>query len=127
MTDFDWVTERHRCSPLAVFESLKIELQSDVKARNAVRGEDRYYGFESTVVQGDSIVVIRNGNNISDSVTFSLEDGKIVVYDRKRTPLLEATLTLNNKGECRLKIKGEECELWHLRKMALEELFFGKF
>lgn len=127
MNDFDWVRERHRCSPLAVFEALKIQLEKDVKARNAVRGDDRYYGFDFTVFQVDSIVVARNGNNISDAVTLSLVDEKIVVYDRKRTVLLEATLTLNNKGECRLKIKGEEYELWHLSKMALEELFFGEF
>jgi hypothetical protein len=34
-------------------------------------------------------------------------------------------LTLNNNGECRLRVKDEELEQWQVRRMALEELFFG--
>ncbi len=36
------------------------------------------------------------------------------------------TLTLNNKGQCRLRIDGgEELEQWQVRRIMLEELFFG--
>jgi hypothetical protein len=38
-----------------------------------------------------------------------------------------ATPTLNSKGECRLKINGEEYESWYLRKIALEEIFFRDY
>jgi hypothetical protein len=36
-----------------------------------------------------------------------------------------ATLTLNNEGECRLLVNGQELEEWQFRKMMWEELFFG--
>lgn len=39
---------------------------------------------------------------------------------------LRATITLNNEGRCMLKVDGEELEPWNVRRMALEDLFFGK-
>jgi hypothetical protein len=36
----------------------------------------------------------------------------------------KATLTLNDMGECRLKINGQEREFWQFRRTALEDLFF---
>jgi len=46
------------------------------------------------------------------------------VNDKDGKKILEATLTLNDSGECRVKIGGQEYELWQMRKKALENLFF---
>jgi hypothetical protein len=127
MTDeaeFNWVRERHSCSAYAIFMKLKLEIEQDVAERNALRPEERWYGFR-VVSHGAAFSVMREGNKISKSATFSIKDDQIVVVDDKDKVVLKASLTLNDDGECRFKIEGKERESWHLRKLVLEEMFFG--
>ncbi len=119
-----WVRERHSCSAYAMFVKLKLEIENDVKERNDVRPEERWYGFR-VVSRGSAFSVVRDGNRIGKSVTFSLENEEIVVKDDDDKIVLKASLTLNDEGQCRFKINGKERESWHLRKMVLEEMFFG--
>jgi hypothetical protein len=58
-------------------------------------------------------------------VNFSLEGDEIVVCAGNEI-ILRATITLNNEGRCMLKVDDEELEQWQVRRMALEDLFFGK-
>jgi len=60
-------------------------------------------------------------------VNFNLTEHSIVISDQDGNTIFEAVATLNDEGECRLKVTGQEKELWQVRKMALEELFFKKY
>jgi len=122
--EINWVRERHSCSAYAMFTKLKLEIEHDVEERNNLRPEERWYGFQ--VVSRDSrFSVVRAGNRIGQSVTFSIENEEIVVKDDNDKIVLTASLTLDDEGKCRFKIDGRERDSWHLRKIVLEEMFFG--
>ena len=44
------------------------------------------------------------------------------MHDGADKLMFDATLTLNDKGECRLKIGEKELDFWQFRKLALEDL-----
>lgn len=122
---FNWVTERAACSLAAVFEALKLEVQADVKTRMEQRLPGAQYRF-SVVSRGGSFTVLLNGNSVQHkSVTFSLTDNSVQVTDLNDKIMFKATLTLNDDGECRFKVDGRERDFWQVRRMALEDLFFG--
>jgi hypothetical protein len=123
MTEFDWVTARSNCSLVAIFEGLKTQLQEDVTKRKEQTKDDGY----NIVLHGTRVSVTHTMDyGISrDAVIFVLTQVAIEVHDRQDKLKFKATPTLNEKGECRLKVDGKEIELWHFRKLALEDLFFG--
>ncbi len=121
MESFDWVTARAQCFPATVFEQLRLQVEEDVKTRNRLLA-DPHDAF-AVVDNGNKFSVIVLGNPLR-KVTFSLANENISVQ-RKGTVICEATLTLNDEGECKVKINGQERELWQLRKAVLEDLFFG--
>ena len=121
MEDFDWVTAREKCSPGSVFELLRLQVKEDVETRNkSIKEERDAFRFN----QNEKLFsVVLPSEPLRYGVTFSLKGEKIIV-ERKNKPFLEATLTLNDEGECRLKVNGQEREFWQVRRMALEDLFF---
>lgn len=121
MEDFDWVTARAQCSSGKVFEKLRLQVKKDVETKNLLLA-DHHDAF-ALVDNGDHFSVIVPSNPLL-KITFSLTKEKISVHRRDRL-VCEGTLTLNDDGECRVKINGQQRELWQMRRMALEELFFG--
>src|SRR5438105_1846091 len=105
--DFDWVTALSSCSARKVFETLVMQVSEDVKIRNALRQEGERYKFD-IVREGDRVTVFIDGNAVSNQATFRLDNGRLLIEDKGGTLLHTATLTLNDEGECRLKIKGKE-------------------
>jgi hypothetical protein len=126
MLEFDWVSARSACSLVAIFEQLKMQLQEDVAKRQALREEMAHYGFR-IVGKDRRWAVVVEGTGIYDSVLFILTDSGIEVTDKDGRLRFKATPTLSDDGECRLKVGDQERELWHVRKMALEELFFRPY
>lgn len=124
--DFDWVSARNSYSLVKVFEKLRIQIEEDVKARNTLRREQRWYVFSVVSAGNNAFSVVVEGNCIHDSIRFTLGEGKISVW-AKEGLLFEATVTLCNDGECRAKINGQEYDLWQMRRTALEELFFRQY
>jgi len=122
MEEVDWVKAREACSTAEMFEKLKREVEKDVDERNKQLPAPADYAFK-VVDKGDSLTVLREAQQASTSVVFSLDGRHIVVKQRDRV-LFSATVTLNDEGECRFKINGEEKQSWHLRKLALEDIFF---
>lgn len=123
MGDFDWVTERANCSTLKVFRSLELGVKADVDKRNAVRknGEpkwniasspERFSGFREGLGEWSPHVI-----------EFALEGDRIAVYSDS-ADIFGARITINNKGQCRLRVNDQELEEWQFRKKALEDLFF---
>jgi hypothetical protein len=109
---FDWVTARSLCSLPKVFKELRSQVEEDVKTRNALRPNNSPYEF-SMADSGDGFTVLLEAKDVHRSVIFSL--GK---------EMFEVTLTFNDEGECRLNVKEKECDLWQVRRMALEGLLF---
>jgi uncharacterized protein (DUF2252 family) len=122
--NFDWVRERSACSLAKAYEVLKLQIQQDVDTRKAIRSPIEAYRF-SILVNGDSFAVLKEGNKIRETVIFALTDKAIEVRDKNHDTIFEATVTLSDGGKCRLMVGGQEREFWHVRKIALEKLFFG--
>ena len=126
--DFDWVSERAKCSIGHAFEELKQDIQRDVQRRNGLRKGPLYaYEFE-TAVSGDIITVRMTGFGTTGnqrSVSFVLECEHISVRDTQNRLVFEATLTLNSEKECLFRVDHRETASWQLRMRALEPLFFA--
>jgi|ERR1035441_230911 hypothetical protein len=126
--DFDWVKARSECSLAVIFERLKVQLQQDVETRQSLRGPGPFYeyGFK-LVIEGRSVAVVLEGARaLHDSVLFRLTETAIEITDRNGQVTLSATPTVSDDGECRLKVDGQERELWQVRKLALEPMFFSE-
>jgi|SRR5581483_421786 len=124
--DFDWVKARAECSAEAVFQRLRLSLQADAESRTEMLLKaNASYGF-TTISQGASIsVFIQGGITEPRAVVFTHTESGISVRDENDKLTIQATLTLNNDGECRLKVADKELELWQFRKLALEDFFFS--
>jgi hypothetical protein len=117
----DWVTKLSRCSLSAIFEKLKTEIQTDCEIKNSLK--DSPYHF-STNDSGTVFNVYRDGGRKRQFVFLKLINDKIAVHDQQHIPQFEITVSLNDAGECKPKVNGQERELWQVRRMALEKLFF---
>ena len=122
--DFSWVKERHACSIIAVFKSLEVAAEKDVKARNDLKSEGDQFGFKFQEQRNGSFFVERLANRGASYVVFNLKDSFISVCGPDGKEMFRATPTLTNDRECRLKVNGEELEVWQIMRKALEALFF---
>jgi hypothetical protein len=108
-----------------VFQTVRLGIESDVKERNR-RLPVGYNPFE-TKYDGQHLLVFRHNPRAEkqDILRFTAtESGIRVVDDVAGVVTLEAHLTLNDKGECRLKVNGAECAFWQFRRRALEAMMF---
>jgi hypothetical protein len=126
MSKFDWVTERSSCSLPKVFKALRLQVEEDVKTRNALRPNNSPYKFSVADTGGDFTVLLE-AKDVHRSVIFSLAEHAILVLDDKRNPMFEVALTFNDEGECRLNVNERERDFWQVRRMALEELLFRDY
>jgi len=123
---FDWVTQRSQCSFPNVFKDLRLQVEEDVKTRNALRPNNAPYEFSVTENGGDFTVLLKAGE-FHKSVIFGLAEHAIVVKDDAGNTTFEVTLTFNDQGQCRLHVNEKELELWQVRRIALEELLFRSY
>jgi len=123
---FNWVNERSSCALPKVFKALTLQVEEDVKTRNALRPNNSPYEF-SVVEHGGEFTVLLEAKDVRKSVIFSLAEHAILVQDDKGNPMFDVTLTFNNEGECRLTVNGDERDFWQVRRMALEELLFRDY
>jgi len=126
VAEFDWVAARADCSVSEVFEKLRAQVKTDVDKRHALRPERTPYAFRF-VSEGPKFIALVEGNKLHHAVIFSLENQIISVYDDDDNVIFKAEVTLNDEGKCVVKIDNEERELWQMRKMALERLFFTEW
>ena len=105
-----------------MFKELKLQVEEDVKTRNALRPNNSLYEF-SVADGGDDFAVHLKAGEFQKSVIFSLAEHAIVVRDDAGV-MFEVTLTFNDEGQCRLHIHQKEIESWQVRRKALEDLLF---
>jgi hypothetical protein len=120
---FNWVTERSSCSLPKVFQSLRIQVEEDVKTRNALRPKNSPYEF-SVEETGSDFKVLFVATDARRSVTFSLAENGILVRGDKGELMFEVSLVFTGDGECQLIVNEKHLESWQVRRMALEELLF---
>lgn len=122
-SEFDWVRARAACSLHVVFKELHLGVQNDVQSMGPLAaGQVR---FSVTALMRGRFSVVREEGESSDSVTFALAEGSITVRDDENAIITTATITLNDRGECKLKTGTDELEQWQFRRRALEKLFFS--
>lgn len=122
----DWVTKRSSCSYPNIFKQLRLEVEEDVKTRNALRPANSAYEF-SVADNDDGFTVLLQAKEVRMSATFSLTEHAILVRDDQGNKKFEVTLVFNDEGECTLSVNDEQREFWQVRRMALEELFFRSY
>jgi hypothetical protein len=120
---FNWVAERSSCSLPKVFQALRLQVEEDVKTRNALRPKNSPYEF-SVKETGSDFTVFYEAKDVSRSVIFSLAEHGILVRGDKGNEMFEVGLTFTDQGECKLIVNKEPREFWQVRRMALEELLF---
>jgi hypothetical protein len=130
--DFDWVTARNGCSIRKVFETLRLQIENDIKIRNESLQSDqkRHYGYSYGIATavGGFRVFLEGVVGMHQTVAFSItQKGSILASDEEGNTVIEGTPTISDDGKCRLKVNGQERELWQIRKMALEDLFFHTY
>lgn len=129
--NLDWVKARNECSASQMFERLRLEIGSDIATRNAQLPAGSAFTFTLEMFNG-SFSVIRKAAGDSPAVIFSRKGEEITAKSTEDGKLLfTATVTLNDLGECKFRIKDEQKQQaekysWQLRRMALQELFFDQ-
>jgi hypothetical protein len=125
--DFDWVSARDNCSAAVLFEKLRNLIAADVETRNKLRRKDEpFFKFETINANRYTVVAENQLLHTHDSVSFVLKGGEISAVGTEKD-VFTSTVTLCDDGECRLKIGSKSYDLWQIRRMALEGLFFGAY
>jgi hypothetical protein len=120
---FDWVSQRFACSLPAVFKTLRLQVEEDVKKRNALRPKFAVYEF-SVADNDDGFVVTLEANKIHKTVRFRLADHAICVCNDRGESMFDVTLSFNDRGECQMNVQKERLDYWQVRRLALEDLLF---
>jgi len=120
---FNWVSERSSCSVPKVFQTLRLQVEEDVKTRNALRPKNSPYEFSVEEARSDFSVIFVS-KDVRKSVTFSLAEHGILVRGDKGEQMFEVRLTFTDDGQCQLIVNEKHLESWQVRRMALEELLF---
>jgi hypothetical protein len=127
--DLDWVGVRAGCTLSDMFRRLRDQIIGDIAIRNDRLKETptaQLLQVNFTLKDSDTaaFIVWREGHACS-SVSFVIVGPSLVVMDAKGAHFLEATIGISNEGRCMFRVDGADVEMWQLRKMALESLFFG--
>lgn len=125
---FNWVKARHECSVLRMFERLRLRAAADVDERNSIRADRRELegsGLKFELQSNGSRFVIFRDGKPRGSVTFTLAGSEISIEGDNPPVHFVGAVTLNNQGQCRLRVGQEELEEWQVMKKALECLFFS--
>jgi hypothetical protein len=120
---FNWVTERSNCSLPKIFQTLRAQVEEDVKARNGLRPANAPYEF-SVEVNGTDFSAVLVAGDVRSSVNFVLADHGILVRGGQGNQMFEVSLNFTPEGQCKLIVNDEPRELWQVRRLALEDLFF---
>jgi hypothetical protein len=126
-SEFDWVRARANCTAGQIFASLKMGAGRDVEARNATlpQGANYKYAMQSSGEDMFGVVLSVVAPGSQRMVFFKLADEAIVVTRSDTSQEWTVVPTINNEGQCRLKVNDTEYECWQFRKMALEDLLFS--
>lgn len=128
-----WVKERSACSLSNIFKALESGVRADTEDVQALQPEGLQLHFEFQSQSNKQFSVTRIDDprvHVGESVVFSLGKDSIVVETRDNSSnnkMFSATITLDDDGNCKLRVQDKTLEQWQVRRMALERLFFGPY
>jgi hypothetical protein len=126
--EFNWVKAIGDCSLAPVFERLRHQVKADVEERNSqLKPADSWvfeFASEAASFSIDLSGVPAGRLRGARVISFELRENSIAVTSDGSRKLFDATLTVNDAGECRLCIGAKECTDWQFRRAALENIFF---
>lgn len=131
--DFDWVTARAKCSPETVLRALEVQVEADTKKRNSLRipielqyGVEFFFNRVSSAFTVTAMQTLGGSNRTGMAIFGATSEGVQVSYRDITHSDLIGKLTLDNNGECRLRVDGfaDPLSFWQFRKIALEPIFF---
>jgi hypothetical protein len=126
VSKFDWIAERSSCTLPKIFKTLRIQVEEDVKTRNAQRPKDSLYEFHLKEDVGEFTVLLES-EVVHQSVIFKLAEHAILVLGGEGTLMFEVKLVFDDDGKCRLNVNDEQRDFWQVRRMALEDLLFRHY
>jgi hypothetical protein len=103
-------------------ERLRAGAERNVRMRNALA--DGIVKFIGTGSGEFSVARVMTNDQVVAVVRFRREGSRIVAEGDKVDVRFEGTLTLNDDGDCRLLVNGQELDEWQVLRRALEQLFF---
>jgi hypothetical protein len=124
--NFDWVSARQDCSLKEVFEALRLGIREDVETRNSALPDNPDKATLKTAEHGKTIRVYwQDMYQQFDHlfVEFALTAQSLTARDDENL-LFEASIGLNDEGDCKVYILGKQYDLWQIRRKALEQLMF---
>ena len=124
--NFNWVRARSICSLPTVFKELEQGVRDDIETRQSLFHPSVPVRFTVASIGQRRFSVIRAvENSPTESVDFTLTNDGITAQDDEKAVCITASIALNDRGECRLKVGDEELNQWQFRKRALERMFFA--
>lgn len=122
--DWDWVTARHDCSAVRMFQLLRVSVAKNVEVRNAQLKAIDFELKEYSAVHFAAYCLRTSAE--PNAVDFCLKDETITVRHGYRSQECVLTVTLDDRGECLFRVDNQELlEPWQVLKRALEPLLFG--
>jgi hypothetical protein len=122
--ELDWVNVRSNCSTVEMFKQLRAACEGDVAEINAKR--NNVVSFRLTLNSSGTMFIVSEEGSLTREVKFYLGEEFIKVV-RPGMEDVRLVPTLNNEGRCKLSNNQAELEQWQVRRMALEDLFFGPY
>jgi hypothetical protein len=127
--ELDWVKERAACTLINMFRSLEAAVSADIETAQSISGGRPVLKFASHSGKTFSVTRMFEPNlPFGESVAFICEQDAINVQwrdSKSNTPMFEATVTLDNDGNCKFRVGEQTLEQWQVRRLALEKLVFG--
>jgi len=123
-SETNWVRVRSECSRTKAFHRLRLEAEKDIQERNNLRPEGVRYKFDIEA-ESHAFIVYHESNIGTRAIHFNLNEDGISITFPNGTLICKATPTINEDGECCLKVNGKQMEFWQVRMLALEDLFFN--
>jgi hypothetical protein len=123
--EFNWTKARAECSAVALFKQLQLGIENDIASLHSKPYPGLDEGFASALTKDGSRLIVAHRSNRGPRVVFFVSAGSIEIRDEASGKTYVAVAILNDEGRCKLQIDGKELELWQVRRIALETLFFG--
>ncbi len=123
--ELDWTKARAECSSVMLFKELQLGIANDIASINSLHYPNASDQFTSALTTNGRTFVVAHRSSVGPRVVFSVSDESIEIRDEASGKRYIAIVLLNEEGRCKLQIDGRELELWQVRRMALETLFFG--
>lgn len=123
--ELNWTKLRAECSASVMFKNLQLGIENDIATFNSIPMRDPHEGFSSSLTPDGSVFIVTRRERVGPRVVFFIKGDEIEIRDEASSKTYIASVTLNDEGRCKLKIEDRELELWQVRRLALESLFFG--